>query len=183
MSKEFSTPEDITQTVVDEEAFGGYAVETLITPELFYTEDMVKAEYDKMSSAEKIKFQEGVKAAEAYQKAYGHCAPWEYICGELIHKRYKCIPQELVKQIMESGSKTQMEKDTEGIICVKQEPGVPSTSEQVIVTAILPSDDPDVINFRNTIDKEGPEGDEDIEVIELDSSLDELDRDEVVDIW
>ena len=56
MSKEFSTPEDITQTVVDEEAFGGYAVETLITPELFYTEDMVKAEYDKMSSAEKIKF-------------------------------------------------------------------------------------------------------------------------------
>ena len=56
MSKEFSTPEDITQTVVDEEAFGGYAVETLITPELFYTEDMVKAEYDKMSSAEKIEF-------------------------------------------------------------------------------------------------------------------------------
>ena len=56
MSKEFSTPEDITQTVIDEEAFGGYAVETLITPELFYTKDMVKAEYDKMSSAEKIKF-------------------------------------------------------------------------------------------------------------------------------
>ena len=56
MSKEFSTPEDITQTVVDEEAFGGYAVESLITPELFYTEDMVKAEYDKMSSAEKTKF-------------------------------------------------------------------------------------------------------------------------------
>ena len=28
MSKEFSTPVDITQTVVDEEAFGGYAVET-----------------------------------------------------------------------------------------------------------------------------------------------------------
>ena len=100
MSKEFSTPEDITQAVVDEEAFGGYAVETLITPELFYTEDMVKAEYDKMSSAEKIEFWEGVKAVEAYQKAYGHCAPWEYICGELIHKRYKCIPQELVKQIV-----------------------------------------------------------------------------------
>ena len=56
MSKEFSTPEDITQTVIDEEAFGGYAVETLITLELFYTEDMVKAEYDKMSSAEKIEF-------------------------------------------------------------------------------------------------------------------------------
>ena len=75
-----------------------------------------------------------------------------------------------------------MEKDKEGMVCVKQEPGVPGTSEQVIVTAILPSDDPDVINFQNTIDKEGPEGDEDIEVIELDSSLDELDRDEVVDI-
>ena len=56
MSKEFSTPEDINQTVIDEEAFSGYAVETLITPELFYTEDMVKAEYDKMSSAEKIEF-------------------------------------------------------------------------------------------------------------------------------
>ena len=80
MSKEFSTPEDITQTVVDEEAFGGYTVETLVTPELFYTEDMVKAEYDKMFSAEKTEFQEGVKAAEAYQKAYGHCAPWEYTC-------------------------------------------------------------------------------------------------------
>ena len=52
--------------MVDEEAFGGYAVETLITPELFYTEDIVKAEYDKMSSAEKTEFQEGVKAAEAY---------------------------------------------------------------------------------------------------------------------
>ena len=76
-----------------------------------------------------------------------------------------------------------MEKDTEGVVCVKQEPRVPGTSEQVIVIAILPSDDPDVINFRNTIDKEGPEGDEDIEVIELDSSLDELDRDEVVNIW
>ena len=135
MSKEFSTPEDITQTVVDKEAFGGYMVETLITPELFYTEDMVKAEYDKMSSAEKTKFQEGVKAAKAYQKAYRHCAPWDYICGELIHRRYKRIPQELVKQIMDSGSKTQMEKDKEGVIHVKQEPGVPSTSEQVIVTA------------------------------------------------
>ena len=89
----------------------------------------------------------------------------------------------MVKHIVESGSKTQMEKDTEDIVHVKQEPGVPDTSKQVIVTAILPSDDPDVINFRNTIDKEGPEGDEDIEVIELDSSLDELDRDEVVDIW
>ena len=54
MSGEFSTPENITQTVVDEETFGGYTVATLITPELFYTEDMV--EYDKMSSAEKIKF-------------------------------------------------------------------------------------------------------------------------------
>ena len=54
MSKEFSTPEDITQTMVDEEAFGRYTMETLITAELFYTEDMVKAEYDKMSSAEKI---------------------------------------------------------------------------------------------------------------------------------
>ena len=57
MSQEFSSPEDITQTVVDEEAFGGYAVETLITPELFYTEDMVKAEYNKMSSAEKTEFE------------------------------------------------------------------------------------------------------------------------------
>ena len=89
----------------------------------------------------------------------------------------------MVKQIVESGFKTQMEKDKEGVVHVKQEPGVPDTSEQVIVTAILPSDDPDVINFRNIIDKEGPEGDENIEVIELDSSLDELDRDKVVDIW
>ena len=54
----------------------------------------------------------------------------------------------MVKQIVESGSKTQMEKDMEGVVCVKQEPGVPGTSEQVIVTAILPSDDPDVINFQ-----------------------------------
>ena len=83
MSKEFSTPEDITQTVIDEEAFSGYAVETLITPELFYTEDMVKAEYNKMSSAEKIEFQEGVKASEAYQKAYGHCAPWRTYSQEI----------------------------------------------------------------------------------------------------
>ena len=43
MSKEFSTPEDITQTVIDEEAFGGYAVENLIMPELLYTEDMVNS--------------------------------------------------------------------------------------------------------------------------------------------
>ena len=48
---------------------------------------------------------------------------------------------------MESGSKTQMEKDKEGVVHVKQEPGVHGTSEQVIVTAIIPSDDPDVINF------------------------------------
>ena len=58
----------------------------------------------------------------------------------LIHKRYKCIPEELVKHIVESGSKTWMEKDTESIVHVKQESGVPGTSEQVIVTAILPSD-------------------------------------------
>ena len=52
-----------------------------------------------------------------------------------------------MKQIVESVSKTQMEKDEEGVVHVKQEPGVPGTYEQVIVTAILPSDDPDVINF------------------------------------
>ena len=44
MSTEITKPEDITQAVIDEEAFGGYAVETLITPELFYTEEMVKSE-------------------------------------------------------------------------------------------------------------------------------------------
>ena len=48
---------------------------------------------------------------------------------------------------MDSGSKTWMERDKEGVVHVKQEPGVPGTSEQVIVTAILPSDEPDVINF------------------------------------
>ena len=136
-----------------------------------------------MTPAEKIEFREGVKAAEAYQKAHRHCAPWEYICGELIHHQYKRIPQELVKQIIEGGSKTSLVQGEGGVMRVKQEPGTSSTSEQVIVTAILPADDPHVLSFCNMVDKEGPEGDENIEVVDLDSSIEEIDREEVKQIW
>ena len=104
MSKEISAPEE----VIDKEKFERYAMGNLITPELFYVEEMIQGEYTKMTPAEKMEFHEGVKAAKAYQKATGSCVPWEQICGEAIHKRYRCILTELVCQIMESGSTPQV---------------------------------------------------------------------------
>ena len=150
-----------------------------ISKELFYTNKMVTERYAKLSKEDQKRFDQMERLAKSIKEDTGDYDLIEDVMARVVGQRYGSLQKEDVKAIMgregegSDGGKRLQEEG--GRLKIKTEPG--AESEKVIISAIVPAEEPALLPYCVKGDEE-----EDCETISSVSDLEEIDKVEVQNV-
>ena len=169
IDKDSSTEEEIEEidpNLITDELLQQYASEMpselpmTVSEELFYTDAMVQKEYDRLSEADKKRFDQMKVLAEKIKKETGQYMPIEDTMARVIAQQFGRMTQQNIATVLgplgegSAAGKVLVKKGD--ILKIKTE----ETSEEernVILTAIVPSEDPACLAYCVEEDKDATE--------------------------
>ena len=151
-----------------------------INKELFYTDEMVARNYNHLSKEDKDQFDQIKVLAESIKQEMGDYGLIEDLMSRVVAKHFGYMKKTDVAVVMgKEGEGTTWGKELKqegGRLMIKWEPG--AEPEKVIVTAIVPSEEPTLLPYHIVEDEDRS----DCVTIRLeDSDIEEIDKDEVRD--
>ena len=158
--------EEINPSHITDELLAKYASEMpseilmTISEELFYTDTMVRKEYERLSEEDKKRFDQMKVLAEKIKKETGQYVPIEDMMARVVAQRFGRMTQQNVTAVLGTlgeGSATGKVLEKKGdVLRIKMEEG--SEEEQkVILTAIVPTEDPACLAYCVEEDEDVPE--------------------------
>ena len=158
--------EEIDPSRITDELLAKYASEMpseipmTVSEELFYTDAMVKKEYERLSEEDKKWFDQMKVLAERIKKETGQYVPIEDMMARVVAQRFGRMTQQNVAAVLGSsgeGSAAGKILEKKGdVLRIKMEEG--SEEEwKVILTAIVPTEDPACLAYCVEEDEDVPE--------------------------
>ena len=131
-----------------------------VSEELFYTDAMVRKEYERLSEEDKKRFDQMKVLAERIKKETGQYVPIEDMMARVVAQRFGRMTQQNVAAVLGSsgeGSAAGKILEKKGdVLRIKMEEG--SEEEwKVILTAIVPTKDPACLAYCVEEDEDTPE--------------------------
>ena len=131
-----------------------------ISEELFYTDAMVRKEYERLSEEDKKRFDQMKVLAEKIKKETGQYVPIEDMMARVVAQRFGRMTQQNVATVLgSSGERSAAGKILEkkgDILRIKMEEGS-EEERKVILTAIVPNEDPTCLAYCVEEDEDMPE--------------------------
>ena len=153
----------------------GDLIQVEIDPALLLSNKQIKAEVEKLTPAEKAKFDDFASSAEDWHDDTGKYEPIDYVMKHLVKVRYLGIPPAVAYQLVQPEDQPE-----EG--AVKVPPFTESSSDKALITAIFPSSDLAVLSY-NLKGKAAEREDDEYESVGSESNEDELDSTQIAQIW
>ena len=120
-----------------------------VSKELFYTDEMVARNYERLSKQDKERFNQMKELAEAIKKETGDYSLIEDLMARVLGERFGGMSREDVKAVMgkegegaEGGKHLKQEGSR---LVIKSELGV--ETEKVVISAIVPSEEPALLLY------------------------------------
>ena len=152
-----------------------------ISKELFYTDEMVARNYNHLPKEDKDRFYQMKVLAESIKQEMGDYGLIEDLMSRVVAQHYDYMKKTDVAAVMGKegeGITGGKELKQEGSrLMIKWEPG--SEPEKVIVTAIVPSEEPTLLPYHIVEDEDRSDC---VTIRSEDSDIEEIDKDEVRDI-
>ena len=130
-----------------------------ISKELFYSDAMVQREYDRLSEEDKKRFDQMKVLAEKIKKETGQYVPIEDMMARVVAQRFGHMTQQNIATVLgPSGEGPAAGKVLEkkgDVLRIKTEEG--SEEQKVVLTAIVPSEDPACLAYCVEEDEDTPE--------------------------
>ena len=131
-----------------------------VTEELFYTDAMIRKEYERLSEEDKRRFDQMKVLAEKIKKETGQYVPIEDLMARVVAQRFGHMTQQNVATVLGSSGKGSaagkiLEKKGD-ILRIKTEEGS-EEERKVILTAIVPNEDPACLAYCVEEDEDTPE--------------------------
>ena len=131
-----------------------------ISEELFYSDAMVQREYNRLSEEDKKRFDQMKTLAKKIKKETGQYVPIEDMMVQVVAQRFGCMTQQNIATVLGpsgEGPTTRKVLEKKGdILRIKAEEG--SKKEwKVVLTAIVPSEDPACLAYCVEEDEDMPE--------------------------
>ena len=131
-----------------------------ISEELFYTDAMVRKEYERLSEEDKRRFDQMKVLAEKIKKETGQYVPIEDLMARVVAQRFGRMTQQNVAAVLGSsgeGSSAGKILEKKGdVLRIKTEEGS-KEERKVILTAIVPKEDPACLAYCVEEDEDAPE--------------------------
>ena len=158
--------EEIDLSLITDELIQKYASEMpseipmTISEELFYSDAMVQREYDRLSEEDKKRFDQMKVLAEKIKKETGQYVPIEGMMARVVAQRFGRMTQQNITTVLgPSGEGPAAGKILEkkgDILRIKTEEGS-EEERKVVLTAIVPSEDPACLAYCVEEDEDMPE--------------------------
>ena len=130
-----------------------------ISEELFYSDAMVQREYKRLSEEDKRRFNQMKVLAEKIKKETGQYVPIEDMMARVVAQRFGHMTQQNIATVLgPSGEGPAAGKVLEkkgDVLRIKTEEGS-KEERKVVLTAIVPSEDPACLAYRVEEDKDAP---------------------------
>ena len=158
--------EEVDPSLITDELLQEYTSEMpselpmTINKELFYSDAMVQREYDHLSEEDKKRFDQMKTLAKKIKKETGQYVPIEDMMARVVAQWFGCMMQQNIATVLGSLGKGPaagkiLEKKGD-VLRIKTEEG--SEKEwKVVLTAIVPSEDPAYLAYCVEEDKDAPE--------------------------
>ena len=131
-----------------------------VSEELFYTDAMVRKEYERLSEDDKRRFDQMKVLAEKIKKETGQYVPIEDLMARVVAQRFGRMTQQNVATVLGSsgeGSAAGKILEKKGdVLRIKTEEGS-EEERKVILTAIVPNEDPACLAYCVEEDEDAPE--------------------------
>ena len=158
--------EEIDPSLITDELLQKYASEMpselpmTISEELFYSDAMVQREYDRLSEEDKKRFDQMKVLAEKIKKETGQYVPIEDMMARVVAQRFGHMTQQNIATVLgpsgkESATGKVLEKKGD-ILRIKTEEGG-EEERKVILTALVPNEDPACLAYCVEEDEDAPE--------------------------
>ena len=169
--------EEVDPSLITDELLQEYASEMspelpmTISEELFYSDAMVQREYDRLSEGDKKRFDQMKTLAEKIKRETGQYVPIKDMMVRVVAQQFGCLSQQNIAMVLGpsgEGPATGKVLEKKGdVLRIKAEEG--SEKEwKVVLTAIVPSEDPACLAYCVEEDEDAPEcvsiGSEDTDV-------------------
>ena len=158
--------EEIDPSFITDELLQKYASEMpselpmTISEELFYSDAMVQREYDRLNEEDKKRFDQMKVLAEKIKKETGQYVPIEDMMARVVAQRFGRMTQQNIATILgPSGEGPAAGKVLEkkgDILRIKAEEGS-EEERKVVLTTIVPNEDPACLAYCVEEDKDAPE--------------------------
>ena len=158
--------EEIDPSRITDELLAKYASEMpseilmTVSEELFYTDAMVKKEYERLSEEDKKRFDQMKLLAERIKKETGQYVPIEDMMARVVAQRFGHMTQQNVAAVLGSlgeGSAAGKILEKKGdVLRIKTEEGS-EEERKVILTAIVPTKDPACLAYCVEEEEDAPE--------------------------
>ena len=133
---------------------------TTVSEELFYTDAMVRKEYERLSEDDKRRFDQMKVLAEKIKEETGQYVPIEDLMARVVAQRFGRMTQQNITAVLGSlgeGSAAGKILEKKGdILRIKMEEGS-EEERKVILTAIVPNEDPACLAYCVEEDEDAPE--------------------------
>ena len=158
--------EEVDPSLITDELLQEYACEMppelpmTISEELFYSDAMVQREYDCLSEEDKKRFDQMKTLAKKIKKETGQYIPIEDMMARVVAQWFGCMTQQNIATVLGPSGKGPatgkvLEKKGD-VLRIKAEEG--SEKEwKVMLTAIVPSEDPACLAYCVEEDEDAPE--------------------------
>ena len=158
--------EEVDPSLITDELLQEYASEMppqlpmTISEELFYSDAMVQREYDCLSEEDKKRFDQMKTLAKKIKKETGQYVPIEDMMAQVVAQRFGRMMQQNIAMVLGSSgegptARKVLEKKGD-VLRIKAEEG--SEKEwKVVLTAIVPSEDPACLAYCVEEDEDAPE--------------------------
>ena len=131
-----------------------------ISEELFYLDAMVQKEYDHLSEEDKARFDQMKVLAEKIKKETGQYVPIEDVMARVVAQRFGHMTQENIATVLgptgEGPAAGRILEKKGDILRIKTEEGN-KEERKVVLTAIVPSEDPAWLAYCKEEDEDAPE--------------------------
>ena len=158
--------EEIDPSHITDELLAKYAskmpseIPMTVSEELFYTDAMVRKEYERLSEEDKRRFDQMKVLAEKIKKETGQYVPIEDLMARVVAQRFGRMTQQNVATVLGSSGEALsagkiLEKKGD-VLRIKMEEGS-EEERKVILTAIVPNEDPACLAYCVEEDEDAPE--------------------------
>ena len=151
-----------------------------ISKELFYTDEMVARNYDRLSKEDKDQFDQMKVLDESIKQEMGNYGLIEDLMSRVVAQCFSYMKKTDVAAVMgkegEGITGGKELKQEGGRLMIKWEPG--AEPEKVIVTTIVPSEEPTLLPYHIVEDEDRSDC---VTIGSEDSDIEEIDKDEVRD--
>ena len=158
--------EEIDPSCIMDELLQKYASEMpsripmTISEELFYSDAMVQKEYDRLSEEDKARFDQMKVLAEKIKKETGQYVPIEDMMARVVAQRFGHMTQENIATVLgpsgEGPAAGRILEKKGDILRIKTEEGS-EEERKVVLTAIVPNEDPACFAYCMEEDEDVPE--------------------------